>query len=240
MSFLSSNSSSILIDNGNRNSHHKLSAKKSNIITTLYIIFLGVTLYFGKSYLGRYALFIVIVSMPIYYILSRLSKEKGLSMLDDNRGNTRQDNREAELVSVVDVIGKPESDGRLANATDYIICPFCRDKTALTERCGECGSPLLVRCQFCKSVCFAIAKYCQECGNKIESKEMIADESCTTVKEFLGETIPQFQCSSCSKMTPPGKFCSKCGKPLIKICSACGAENFVGLSKCQECRSPLE
>lgn len=62
------------------------------------------------------------------------------------------------------------------------------------------------------------AKFCLECGAKIEvpgSNEML--------------------CPACGKKTPKGKFCIECGAPLVKKCAQCGTELAPGAKFCPEC-----
>ena len=76
-----------------------------------------------------------------------------------------------------------------------------------TIECPKCGNKLP-----------ANAKFCLECGNKIEnlqSDEMI--------------------CPSCGKKTPKGKFCMECGSPLAKKCPNCGSDIPAGGKFCLEC-----
>lgn len=77
--------------------------------------------------------------------------------------------------------------------------------------CPKCGNKLPSN-----------AKFCLECGTKIEqldSNEMI--------------------CPSCGKKTPKGKFCMECGQPLANRCPSCGAEVPQGGKFCLECGTKL-
>lgn len=62
------------------------------------------------------------------------------------------------------------------------------------------------------------AKFCLECGSKIE---------------LLGEN--EMICLHCGKKTPKGKFCMECGQPLVAKCVKCGAELPNGAKFCLEC-----
>lgn len=73
-------------------------------------------------------------------------------------------------------------------------------------------------CPKCGKVLPENAKFCLECGNKIEH---LGDN----------ETI----CSSCGKKVAKGKFCSECGAPLVRKCSKCGAVALDGATYCTEC-----
>lgn len=73
-------------------------------------------------------------------------------------------------------------------------------------------------CPGCGSEVPEGAKFCLECGAKIE---ILAEN----------ETI----CPVCGKKTPKGKFCMECGSPLVAKCAKCGAELPSGAKFCLEC-----
>lgn len=80
-----------------------------------------------------------------------------------------------------------------------------------TAKCPNCGKELPEN-----------AKFCLECGTKIEQlapNEMI--------------------CPSCGKKTPKGKFCMECGAPLAKKCPNCGTDVPEGGKFCLECGTKL-
>lgn len=83
-------------------------------------------------------------------------------------------------------------------------------QTQMTQ-CPKCGNPLP-----------ANAKFCLECGTKIET---------------LAEN--EMICPSCGKKTPKGKFCMECGQPLASRCPNCGAEVPRGGKFCLECGTKL-
>ena len=86
-----------------------------------------------------------------------------------------------------------------------------QSQTANTILCPGCGAQIPEG-----------AKFCMECGTKIEQlapNEMI--------------------CPSCGKKTMKGKFCMECGAPLVNRCPNCGAELQQGAKFCLECGTKL-
>ena len=76
-----------------------------------------------------------------------------------------------------------------------------------TSKCPKCGSTLPTN-----------AKFCLECGAKVETpaeNEMI--------------------CPKCGNKTPKGRFCSECGAKLQNTCPNCGKEVPQGAKFCLEC-----
>lgn len=84
-------------------------------------------------------------------------------------------------------------------------------KATEVTKCPNCGNELP-----------ANAKFCLECGTKIEQ---------------LAEN--EMICPACGKKTPKGKFCMECGQPLINRCPNCGAEVPSGGKFCLECGTKL-
>lgn len=82
---------------------------------------------------------------------------------------------------------------------------------AKEEKCPNCGSAVP-----------ANAKFCLECGTKIEK---LADD----------EVI----CPSCGKKVRRGKFCLECGASFINKCPKCGSEVPAGGKFCLECGEKL-
>ena len=79
-----------------------------------------------------------------------------------------------------------------------------------------------VKCPKCGNALPASAKFCLECGSRIEV---------LTENEMI--------CPSCGKRTAKGKFCMECGQALINKCPNCGAEVPTGGKFCLECGTKL-
>ena len=77
--------------------------------------------------------------------------------------------------------------------------------------CPTCGARLPAR-----------AKFCYECGGRIEALQD-------------NEVI----CPACGRKTLKGKFCLECGASLLSKCPACGAEMPLGAKFCLECGNKL-
>ena len=84
------------------------------------------------------------------------------------------------------------------------------------------SQPQSVKCPNCGNMLPANAKFCLECGTKIEQ---------------LAEN--EMICPACGKKTPKGKFCIECGTPLANRCPNCGAEVPQGGKFCLECGTKL-
>jgi membrane protease subunit (stomatin/prohibitin family) len=78
------------------------------------------------------------------------------------------------------------------------------------------------KCFKCNTDVPANAKFCLECGEKIE---VLAANEIT--------------CSSCGKKTHKGKFCVECGAMLASKCPKCGNELPSGAKFCLECGEKL-
>ncbi len=78
-------------------------------------------------------------------------------------------------------------------------------------KCQNCGKPLPEN-----------AKFCLECGTKVE-----------LLKE------DEMICPACGSKTHKGKFCMECGASLVNKCPACGAEVPQGGKFCLECGQKL-
>lgn len=80
-----------------------------------------------------------------------------------------------------------------------------------------------IKCPKCGRALSEDAKFCLECGTKIE-------------KINVNEAI----CPHCGKKTINGKFCMECGQKLQLICPNCKKELQVGTKFCPECGKRLE
>ena len=79
-----------------------------------------------------------------------------------------------------------------------------------------------IQCANCGNTLPANAKFCLECGTKVEN---------------LAEN--EMICPACGKKTAKGKFCMECGASLILKCAKCGAEIPNGAKFCLECGEKL-
>lgn len=79
-----------------------------------------------------------------------------------------------------------------------------------------------ITCRNCGNTLPSNAKFCLECGTKVEN---------------LAEN--EMICPACGKKTPKGKFCMECGSPLANKCTNCGAEVPQGGKFCLECGTKL-
>ncbi|MBP3507277.1 MAG: SPFH domain-containing protein [Lachnospiraceae bacterium] len=81
---------------------------------------------------------------------------------------------------------------------------------------------LVNKCPNCEKLLPENAKFCMECGYKIES---------ISTNEMI--------CPSCGKKTPKGKFCIECGFQFTNRCPNCGSEIPQGGKFCLECGTKL-
>lgn len=79
-----------------------------------------------------------------------------------------------------------------------------------------------IQCANCGNTLPANAKFCLECGTKVEN---------------LPEN--EMLCPACGKKTAKGKFCMECGASLVLKCAKCGAEIPTGAKFCLECGEKL-
>ena len=94
--------------------------------------------------------------------------------------------------------------------------PFSVGKTEKPD------TPEKTICPNCKAEVPAGAKFCLECGTKIE---------------VLGND--EMICPACGKKTHKGKFCMECGAPLVHKCPKCGTELPASAKFCPECGEKL-
>lgn len=80
-----------------------------------------------------------------------------------------------------------------------------------------------IKCPTCGNELPSNAKFCLECGSKIEQLE-------------ANEII----CPNCNQKTLKGKFCLNCGAALIKKCPNCGVEIPTNGKFCLECGTKIE
>jgi membrane protease subunit (stomatin/prohibitin family) len=83
-------------------------------------------------------------------------------------------------------------------------------------------APAKSTCPKCGNSLPSSAKFCLECGTKIER---LADN--------------EMICPECGKKTAKGKFCMECGASLVRKCGNCGAEIPNGAKFCLECGTKL-
>ena len=91
--------------------------------------------------------------------------------------------------------------------------------SSVQDSLAESGT---IKCPTCGNELPTNAKFCLECGTKIE--QLVANEMI---------------CPACGKKTMKGKFCLECGTPLIRKCQNCGAEVPQGGKFCLECGTKL-
>ena len=83
--------------------------------------------------------------------------------------------------------------------------------------------PQTSKCLKCGSVLPENAKFCLECGAKVE---------------ILSEN--EMICPKCGNKTPKGKFCVECGAKLQNSCPNCGKEAPQGAKFCLECGQRMD
>ncbi len=77
---------------------------------------------------------------------------------------------------------------------------------------------------------------CPNCGNKLPSNAKFCLECGSKIETLQADVII---CPSCGKKTPKGKFCMECGAELSKKCPNCGANIPAGGKFCLECGTRL-
>ncbi len=101
-----------------------------------------------------------------------------------------------------------QMDNLMSNDTAAVAAPAA---PAATIDCPKCGAKLPEG-----------AKFCLECGAKVE---------------ILGAN--EILCPACGKITQNGKFCMECGASLVKTCPKCGNTVPTGSKFCLECGEQL-
>ncbi len=82
-----------------------------------------------------------------------------------------------------------------------------------TSKCTKCGATLPQN-----------AKFCLECGEKVETTS----------------DVDEIVCPKCGAKVKQGKFCLECGAPLLPpVCPKCGKEVVAGAKFCLECGEKL-
>ena len=84
---------------------------------------------------------------------------------------------------------------------------FEQSKEDVSATCDKCGAKLPKN-----------AKFCFECGEKIEEK-----------------TVGTIVCPTCGKTVVKGKFCPECGYKFVEKCPKCNAELPAGAKFCLNC-----
>lgn len=101
--------------------------------------------------------------------------------------------------------------GMMQNTMGNVLNPQAKPPQVQPTTCPKCGKSLPVS-----------AKFCLECGEKVET---------------LGDN--EMLCPTCGMKTPKGRFCMGCGGPLSSKCSGCGKEVPPGGKFCLECGQKL-
>ncbi len=80
------------------------------------------------------------------------------------------------------------------------------------------------KCTTCGAKIPEEAKFCLECGTKVEVEEQ----------------WNRLTCPVCGASVPNGKFCLECGAKLETVCKNCGAKLVPGAKFCLECGTKVE
>ena len=138
------------------------------------------------------------------------AQERGFDVAQTVAGNESSGNMANLGVGLGIMAGVGNTVGGLVNdSIGNAVNPTGQQNTQI--QCPKCGNPVP-----------ANAKFCLECGSKIES--IGADE---------------MLCPKCGKKTPKGKFCMECGARLQNTCPNCGKEVPQGAKFCLECGQKL-
>lgn len=138
------------------------------------------------------------------------AQERGFDVAEAFAGNEGGDNM-ANLgigLGVMAGVGGTVG-GIVSDSIGSVVTPV---KPHGTVKCNNCGKEVPNN-----------AKFCLECGSKIEA---------------LAEN--EIICPKCGKKTVNGKFCMECGEKLQAVCPNCGKEIPSGAKFCLECGTRLE
>ena len=99
------------------------------------------------------------------------------------------------------------------------LCPVCKtENTQNAKFCLECGIRLELQCPYCHAPSAVGAKFCSACGSNLD-----------------------FRCTQCGSVSRPGsKFCQQCGVRLVILCFTCQTPTPPAARFCQECGERLE
>ena len=136
-------------------------------------------------------------------------QERGYDIAQTAAGNEGSGNMTNLGVGLGMMAGVGSTVGGLVNES---ITNAVNPQNSNVSKCPKCGNELPEN-----------AKFCLECGAKIES---------------LSEN--EMICPHCGKKTPKGKFCMECGGKLQLSCPNCGKEVPNGAKFCLECGQKLE
>lgn len=82
----------------------------------------------------------------------------------------------------------------------------------------------VIQCASCGKEIPQGAKFCLECGAKVE----------------LPKPAGMITCPKCGAVVPEGRFCLECGAKLEAACAKCGAKLIPGAKFCLECGTKVE
>ena len=88
----------------------------------------------------------------------------------------------------------------------------------------ELSQTEILKCSSCGKKIPKGAKFCLECGAKVEEKLPAGMK----------------KCMKCGAVVPEGKFCLECGERLEPVCDKCGKTLIQGAKFCLECGNKIE
>ena len=112
--------------------------------------------------------------------------------------------------------------GNIAKSVQNDIAPAVNGIQNMAQDNSPKEKSEKIKCPKCNAELPANAKFCFECGSKIE---MLADD--------------EMICPKCGEKTKKGKFCFLCGAPLVNKCSKCGTEVPPNGKFCLNCGTSL-